>query len=177
MGTLLEGNFIFIMNSISKTAFAVQSVELPAVTLTERLNTNYGSVDYSTPGEKLIYDKLNLQFLVDENLDNFNEVLDWMNGIVEPNKGELNTDLSKTDDGVLMVLNKKKKIVKTYRFHNCFPTTVGPVSFNTTSAENSSAVSLLSLAYSHYTCEQSKVTDKEISVDNIEQLIQDTLKK
>ena len=162
MSTSLESNYTFALSRIEGVIYAAQTVELPAITMTER-NVNARLVDYGQPGEKLIFDKLNIQFIVDENLDNYMELVDWMWQCVNPNKGTWKNDSSMLSDGVLTAYNKHKKPTKHFRFHSCFPSIVGPLMYSNAGTDNRHMTCNVTLSYTYWHCEESKVAEITIN--------------
>lgn len=160
-GTALEGNFTFTLEKMSGVNFNMQTMELPAVTLTER-NVNGKYIDYQDIGEKLIFDKLNIGFMVDEKLENYQKLQDWMWECVNPNKGIQSLDGKLKQDGVLSILDKHHQPIKHYRFHSCFPSIIGPLMYNNVGTTNEHLTCTVTLSYSHYHCEESLIQSSRI---------------
>ena len=75
--------FKFQITKLPKVEYFCTSVNLPALALSEvRQPTPF--VDVPLPGTTLSYSPLNMNFLVDENLENFREIHGWMYGIGYP---------------------------------------------------------------------------------------------
>lgn len=64
-----------------------QQANLPGVSLTE-IPKPTPFVEMYLPGEKLVYETLNITFLVDEDLQAWTQIHDWMRGITFPNNFE-----------------------------------------------------------------------------------------
>ena len=69
--------FRFLINQLPKVQYFTVSANVPGITL--------GDATYATPlkdiplpGEKLTYDDLNITFIVDENLENYIEIHNWL---------------------------------------------------------------------------------------------------
>jgi len=61
-----------------------QSVMVPGISLSEVPRTN-PFVELYSPGEKAIYDILNVTFMVDEDLMAWKEIHDWIRAMTFPN--------------------------------------------------------------------------------------------
>lgn len=154
-GTVLEGNYALVINRLQGVTFALQTCELPAVTLTERNITNYPKLEYQVPGEKLIFDKLNLSFIVDGDLTNYLEILNWMfqcvdlnSSIGRPKESEL------ISDAVIVIYDKHKQPFKQFRFHGVYPSMLSSLMFSNAGQTNNHLTCQLTLSYSHFECEE-----------------------
>ena len=87
--------FRFTCAKLPTVEFFCQTANIPGITL--------GTADVETPlknipmpGDKLTYGDLNVSFLVDENLNNYKELHDWMTGLGFPEKHQQFVDLLAT---------------------------------------------------------------------------------
>lgn len=152
---LQSTKFRVIFDKFPNTTFFCQSANLPGVSLTEIVYQT-SLLDVYVPGEKLVYDTLNITFLVDEDLSSWLEIHDWIRGLTFPtsfeefvnlenlasqsippisaNKGTGGVGMS---DGTLTIHTNKNNPNMRFKFVNMFPTSVGTIQFNTgDSAEN-----------------------------------------
>jgi len=136
---LNKNNFKLIVDKLPTVEYFVQSVNIPGLSFTE---VEFGAgvgLDAFFPGDKVSFDNLEVTFLVDEDLENFKEVYDWINAIVPIHDPKDFKDFtgSKSTKGVLagidndlnqysmitLVTNTNKNIPnKFFRFYDCFPT-------------------------------------------------------
>ena len=72
--------FRFKILKIPNVEFFVQSVNIPGITLGSAQQTN-PLYDIPLPGDKITYASLDMSFLVDENLNNYKEIHDWILGL------------------------------------------------------------------------------------------------
>ena len=150
--------FRFKMTKLPTVEFFVQSANIPGITLGDTtLPTPLK--DISMPGDKLTYQSLDVSFLVDENLNNYKEIHDWMTGIGFPEDHKQFADVLATgsdrfsrstastaavgsgkpaplseggiySDATLIVLNNKNIAKTEIRFQNVYPTSLGSLSYN-----------------------------------------------
>ena len=75
--------FKFTCVKLPKVEFFCQTANIPGITLgTADVETSLKSIPF--PGDKLTYGDLNVSFLVDENLNNYKELHDWLTGLGFP---------------------------------------------------------------------------------------------
>ena len=143
-------------NRIPKTTWFCSAANVPGITL--------GEAQYATPmsdmfvtGDKLTFETLNITFLVDEELQNYRELWDWIVGIGSPvNHSQWETTLSKGDgairsfatpdadprtkstyeesnlysDATLIVYNSKNMAKVDVKFKNMFPTSLSSLEYS-----------------------------------------------
>ena len=75
--------FRFTCAKLPTVEFFCQTANIPSITLgTADVETSLKSIPF--PGDKLTYGDLNVSFLVDENLNNYKELHDWLTGLGFP---------------------------------------------------------------------------------------------
>ena len=87
--------FRFKCTKLPLVEFFCQKANIPGISLGELTQTT-GLVDIPQPGDKITYQSLEVSFLVDENLNNWKELHDWMTGLGFPEKHQQFTDLLAT---------------------------------------------------------------------------------
>jgi len=75
--------FKFSITKLPKVEYFCTSANLPSLTLgtAEQITP---LKDIPLPGDRLVYDSLNISFLVDENLENYREIHGWLTGVGFP---------------------------------------------------------------------------------------------
>ena len=150
--------FRFKMTKLPNVEFFVQTANIPGISL--------GSTTFETPlksiagiGDKVSYQSLDVSFLVDENLNNYKEIHDWITGLGFPQdhtqfKNLLGTSADRFpgttsstaatgtsiaqpaseggiySDATLTVLNNKNIAKTEIRFQNVFPISLGSLSYD-----------------------------------------------
>jgi hypothetical protein len=150
--------FRFKMTKLPLVEFTVQTANIPGISL--------GSADMPTPlkeisipGDKITYQSLDINFLVDENLNNYKEIHDWITGLGFPQNHTQFKNLQGTasdrfpgttsstaatgtsisqplseggiySDATLTVLNSKNVAKTEIRFQNVYPTSIGSLSYD-----------------------------------------------
>lgn len=141
--------FKFTITRAPKVAFFSNSANIPGMTLGVAIQPSYLK-DIDTPGDKIIFDDLTIRFLVDENLENYMEIHNWIRGLGYPNSlkdiYDLQTqreyvDMSKSNtmdiysDGTLTVLGSSLKPNFKLKFNDLWPYSLTPLNFDSTDTD------------------------------------------
>ena len=148
-------NAVFIIDRIPSVLFKLQRFNLPTVTLGERLVSNRHT-DYNIPGDKIFYDKIDLEFIVDEELENYQQALDWITAMRNP-KSFAHRDF--VSDAAVKILSNNKNPIKTYIFRDCYPSSLSEVNFDYTS-EVEYTTCTLTLSYTYFVLEGTDESDE-----------------
>lgn len=142
-------NFKLTLNRAPKVAFFANSANIPGLTLGVAKQPNYLN-DIPIPGDKMQFDDFTLRFIVDENLENYMEIQNWMRGLGFPeslqqiydwqNNNEKfeqpnHSDMNLYSDGTLLVLNSFQNLNFQVSFRSMFPVELSPLQFDATSLE------------------------------------------
>ena len=76
--------FKFNIIKLPKVEYFCPAVNLPGVSLADNYTQPTPFRDIPLPGEKLSYENLAMTFLVDENLENYQEIHGWLRGLGFP---------------------------------------------------------------------------------------------
>lgn len=150
--------FQFIFARMPNLTYFCQNVSLPGAGLSEIIR-NTPFVDLYVPGEKLVYEPIDITFLVDEDLRTWLEIYDWMVGLTFPEDFNQYRRMLKeksdfggtVSDATLTILTNKNQTNIRVKFKDCFPTSLGALPFDSTSDANQVMTSTLSLRYNYFT--------------------------
>ena len=150
--------FRFKCTKLPEVEFTCQTANVPGISLGETtLPTPLK--DIPIPGDKVSYSSLDISFLVDENLNNYKELHDWIIGIGFPKSHDQfkNLQVAGQDrfptstagaavpgvavpkplaeggiysDATLTILNSKNIAKTEIRFQNVYPTSLGGLSYD-----------------------------------------------
>ena len=138
--------FKFVLNKAPKVAFFSNTANIPRIDLGTTAQPNYLR-DIPIPGDKMEFEDFTLRFLVDENLENYMEIQNWMRGLGFPENLKeiynLQTNTTGVDnkqnpmnniysDGTLEVLNSNKNINFKVVFKDLFPYALSSLDFDAT---------------------------------------------
>ena len=134
--------FRFSLAKIPKVNFFCNSARIPEINLGIAVQPSYLK-DIDVPGEKLTYGDLTIRFLVDENMENYMAVHNWLTGLGFPETTQEFKDLTTdTDgqrdfdeqfsDGNLYILNSNFRSVAAVKFVDLFPVALTSLDFDAT---------------------------------------------
>ena len=137
--------FKFTLAKTPKVNFFCNSARIPEINLGVANQPTYLK-DLDIPGDKLTYGDLTLRFLVDENLENYMAIHNWMTGLGFPETTQDFKDLTTNDDGQrdleeqfsdgnLQILNSNFRPVANVKFFNLFPVSLTSLDFDATEAD------------------------------------------
>ena len=159
---LSPNGFKFSITKLPEVDFFCQQVNLPGITL--------GAPEQATPfsmapipGDTLMYDSLQLQFIVDEDMVNYTEIYNWIVALGFPQNYEQyinfkNQDqrnrtselMSNYSDGLLQILNSSNNAIKTIQFRDMFPVTLESLTVASTNTDVNYLVGSASFKFSYY---------------------------
>ena len=150
--------FRFKISKLPLVEFTIQTANIPGISLDEvQQPTRLKSI--ALPGSTLSFANLDISFLVDENLNNYKELHDWLIGLGTPESDSQFAGLLETgsdrfagstassaptgsntatplnegaiySDATLTVLNSKNIAKTEIRFKNVYPTSLGSLSYD-----------------------------------------------
>ena len=164
---LAPTGFKFQLNRTPKVTYFGNAVNIPSIDLGVAQYTNYLR-DIPLPGDKIEFADLRLRFLVDENLENYMEIQNWMRGLGFPEslkeiygfqqeKSDLSqpikSQLNLYSDGTLTILDSNLNEKFKVRFQNMFPYSLTTLDFDATSNDIEYFTSSVSFKYLIYDIE------------------------
>jgi hypothetical protein len=151
--------FKFSLAKEPKVVFFCNSARIPEITLQTNIQPSYLK-DLDVPGEKLSYGDLNLRFLVDENLENYMAVHNWLTGLGYPETTGQYADLiiengirdpkDAFSDGTLHILNSNYKDNAVVKFKDLFPVSLSSLDFDATLTDVQYFTAEVSFKYTVY---------------------------
>jgi len=170
--------FRFKCSKLPKVEFFCQTANIPGISIGSA-SMPTGLKDIPIPGEKVSYQDLSISFLVDENLNNYKEIHDWIIGLGFPQNHTQFADLQAAgadrypgstsgadvpitntpvplseggiySDATLTVLNSKNIAVTEIRFDNIFPTSLGALSYDVQASDVNYLQASVDFSYMYY---------------------------
>ena len=155
--------FRFILNRTPKVAFFSNQAVIPGFTLGTAIQPSYLK-DIDRPGEKLSFNDFSLRFLVDEDLENYNEIQKWMRGLGFPEslseiyKFQKSNKTAPSDsktldlysDGTLNVLTSNQVPNFKVKFKDLFPVSLSDLNFDATDTDIEYLTAEVSFKYTIY---------------------------
>ena len=179
-------SFRFKCTKLPEVEFTCQTANIPGISLGSATQPT-PLVDVAIPGDKLSYQSLDISFLVDENLNNYKEIHDWLLGLGFPNNHTQFADLQTTgsdrfpgstkdtatvgrqpraplaeggtySDATLTVLNSKNIAKTEIRFQNVYPTSLSSLSYDVRQTDIDYIQANVSFQYMNYDIVQISTT-------------------
>ena len=169
--------FKFSIVKLPKVEFFVSSVNIPGISLGSDEQAT-PLLDLPYPGDKLTYGDLNMTFLVDENLENYLILHNWIRALGTPDDtlerrsyklkmqqefGKDNNDLYA--DGTLMVLNSNFNHNFDVVFEDLMPIGLNALEFNATVDGTEYAMAQVSFRYLAYEIRTKEDTKRNKQLD------------
>lgn len=131
---LSTGGFAIKIARLPNVEFFSQKVLVPGVTANPVETQTPLRKFYSVP-DHLNYADLDLTFIIDENMENYREIYEWLKGIGTPDNLEQYDKLKNSVDGdqsdiTIMLLNSHKNPNIEFTFSNAFPIGLTPISLD-----------------------------------------------
>lgn len=137
--------FKFSLAKNPKISFFCNSARIPEITLTVLQQPTYLK-DIDVPGDKLLYGDLSLRFIVDEDMENYMAIHNWMTGLGFPETAEQYANLledpiditqpgdpkKQFSDGTLYILDSNFNTSATVKFKDLFPFSLSSLDFDST---------------------------------------------
>ena len=180
MNYLRPSGFRFLIQGLPQVTYFCQAANIPTINL--GFITQYTPlVDIPRPGEKLQFGELNIQFLIQEDMQNYSELYNWLIGLGSPENSyqfqqrtseqayrdsTINTDVGpsggiatrKSDlvdysDASLMVMSSNNIAVAQLNFKDCFPISLSGVDFDISNGQTQYFTASAVFKYTSFTVE------------------------
>ena len=152
--------FKFTLSKEPKASFFCNSARIPEINLGTATQPSYLK-DLDVPGDKLTYGDFSLRFMVDENMENYMAIHNWLTGLGYPETTQQFKDLTTNDDGVrdlkeqfsdgsLHILNSNFRDVAIVKFKDLFPTYLTSLEFEASDTDVNYFTAEVSFKYTVY---------------------------
>ena len=172
--------FKFNIIKLPKVEYFCTSVNIPGISLGGTLTQATPLKDIPIPGDKLTYEPLSMTFMVDENLENFQEIHGWLIGLGFPRdysefrnlvtsgndrfpskNQSISSEVGKVkygspnvggtySDATLTILTSKNNPQLEVRFRDVFPTALTGLTYSQQAADVDYLTATVSFSYSIY---------------------------
>ena len=156
-------------NRLPKTTWFCTAANIPGITLGEAMYPT-PMADIPLTGDKLTFETLNITFIVDEELQNYRELWDWLVGMGAPKEwSQWLTELKKGDshiktgsdtnfysDAALIIYNSKNIPKVEVHFKDMFPTSLSALEYSQELTDVEYFKATATFRYMYYEFENSK---------------------
>lgn len=136
---LAPTGFRFSIKRLPNVSFFIQSAQVPGLSMS--------AIEYPTPfknltfaADKLIHETFTITVRLDEYMDSYNEIYDWMVGLTKPENFNQFKDLKNSEyglysDATLIILDSKQNPGLEVTFKDIFPVSLSSIQMDTTQAD------------------------------------------
>ncbi len=110
-------------NQYPNVEYFCTAVTLPDISAAET-PTPYKTLNTAMTADRLNFGSLALRFNITEDMENYIEMFNWLNRIV-------NNDKEQVSDATLSILSSHNNVTREIKFKDCFPTSLSAVEFST----------------------------------------------
>lgn len=143
--------FAFTLTRLPSFEFFVQSLTLPGptISITEQVNP-FRAIQRA--GDNVTYSELEVEFLVNEDLENWWAINQWIVGLGFPESYEEHRRVidNKTSDGTINILDSAGNPKIRVEVQDMFPITLSPITFDSKDTNETPIVATASFAFQTY---------------------------
>ena len=136
---LADVQFKFDIAALPNTSFFVQTCNLPGISLEAQVIATPQLQNFSRHTGIITYEALDVTFMIDEYLKNWQEIYEWMIG-----------DENKYTTAVLTILSSSMNPTMEVHFKEIFPTSLSAISFDSTTTDPVYQIATISFNYTEY---------------------------
>lgn len=157
--------YVFVMPRINNVQYFCQEANLPGVSLPEMPRPT-SVVDLYVPGNKMVYNRLEISFLIDAELKAWTDIHDWMRDLTTPVKNEEYSNLWRRQtilsekqgaqyaDGILTIMSGLNNPKFRIKYSNLFPTSLSDIQFKSTGSTDDVLTATASFRYDYFDIER-----------------------
>lgn len=132
-------SFKIVIDRLPNVEFFTQRVQIPGLSTGAPQQVSPLHNIYKTP-DRIEYAELDLSFIVDENMSNYKEILEWLEGMGTPESSDqrLNLENSKygsVSDISIIIENSNRNGHIKFTFTECFPIALSGVQLDVTGSD------------------------------------------
>lgn len=157
---LPNNKYSFVINRLPNFTYFVQSVNMPSITLNPVV-TNSPFVAINKPSNTLVFEQLQVTYVVDEDMASWFEIYDWVKAVGNPEStdkiGNLTTELgyrnSIVSDATLFIKTNSNNDNIKVTFKDMFPIELTGFPLNSAEGQDFQTTSV-TFSYNYYTAEK-----------------------
>ena len=165
--SLQPNKFTLNFSRAPNLQYFCQTISLPGISTSE-IPVNNPFVELYAPGEKTIYDVLNVTFIVDAELQGWLEIHDWLRAMTFPTEYEEYQSLGKLTqfntaqvtktpqyaDASVTILSASNKPYYRFNFKDLFPISIGGFVMSSTDTPDTIITSDATFRFTYYNVER-----------------------
>lgn len=156
---LAQNNFLYEIDKCPGVAYFCNEAEIPDISVSHvRQQSMFANIPQ--PADSISFGQLSMNFLVDEDLENYFQMVDWLYGIGGPASFKNRKDFLDKFQGKihstinLLIFDAQKKPHFSVRYFDCIPTTLSRLLLATDSGTVNYLTCTASFQYSYFEYEK-----------------------
>lgn len=145
--------FELVIDRIPLVTYSCQAVNLPSLSIIPQdLPAPEFGVPFTIPVGRYTYENLSISFIVDEKMQNWLQVYNWMQQMSTPEDHTTNTTNyeDKFSDGTLNILNGSYNGIRTVMFKKMFPIGISGIQFSTVTVDTEPVIATATFGFTSY---------------------------
>ena len=163
LNPLSPNGFNFSITKLPGVSFFCQRVTIPSISLAS-IDRPTPFINTPIPGEIMSFSELSLQFLIDDKMENYKSIFNWMVALGYPEDNEqyskfigtqtgtVYSELAKNySDATVTVLDAQNNATNGFKFYDLFPISLDPIQFEATAMDVNYVIGSATFKYSYFT--------------------------
>lgn len=126
--------FRVTISKLPNVEFFTQQTSIPNISTSPIMVPTRFNKTFRT-GDEVEFSNLDLTFIVDEQMENYREIFNWIISSSFPESHEQFSSESLHSDISVLILNSKKNANINITYKNCFPISLSDIQLNTTDSD------------------------------------------
>jgi hypothetical protein len=162
LNPLSPNGFNFSITKLPEVSFFCQRVTIPSITLAS-IDRPTPFISTPIPGEIMAFSELTVQFLIDDKMNNYRSIFNWMVALGYPEshsqysnymntqQGTVYSELAKNySDATVSVLDAQNNPTNAFKFYDIFPISLDPIQFEATAMDVNYVIGSATFKYSYF---------------------------
>jgi len=161
---LSPNGFTFSITKLPNVSFFCQRVLIPSMTLAS-IERPTPFINTPIPGEIMQFSELSIQFLIDDRMDNYKAIYNWMVALGYPEDhnqyknfvnaqggATLYSELARNySDATVGILDAQNNATNHFKFYDVFPISLDPVQLESTAMDVNYVIGSATFKYTYFT--------------------------
>ena len=150
--------FRVAIKRLPNVEFFTQQSSIPNISTSPIVKPTRFNPVFQTP-DNITYSNLDLVFIIDEDMNNYVEIFDWIVGSAFPSNHSQYEKIQNTVEGLfsditITIMNSKKNSNILVKYKNCFPISLSDVQLNVTDTDVTYPQATATFQYDTFTIEK-----------------------
>jgi hypothetical protein len=163
LNPLSPNGFNFSITKLPNVSFFCQRVLIPSISLTS-IDRPTPFINTPIPGEIMSFSELNIQFLIDDKMENYRAIYNWIVALAYPEDNDqykkfvnsqgatVYSELARNySDATVAVLDAQNNPTMGFTFYDMFPTSLDPIQLESTAMDVNYVIGSATFKYSYFT--------------------------